>query len=108
MDYKHDFSKEEDDTGLTPERIAVGGVAYTVILSLRTAFGNFTDFPKNSFYFCPEEIGILIIIEFMILPLFFKKLRKKFWSKKGIIIMLGGILVSIPLVVRCLINRGML
>lgn len=66
-----------------------------------------TDFGKNYRHTAAGESGvILIVFSFLILPIFSKGLRKTFWTKKGILIMLISIIINLPFAIISIKNKG--
>lgn len=66
-----------------------------------------TDFGKNYRHTAAGESGVILIVFFyLILPIFSKGLRKTFWTKKGILIMLVAIVINLPFAIISLYNRN--
>lgn len=66
-----------------------------------------TDFGKNYRHTAAGESGLILIVFFsLILPIFSKGLRKIFWTKKGILIMLVAIVINLPFAIISLYNRN--
>lgn len=66
-----------------------------------------TDFGKNYRHTAAGESGVILIIFFsLILPIFSKGLRKTFWTKKGLLIMLVAIVINLPFAIISIKNKG--
>lgn len=66
-----------------------------------------TDFGKNYRHTAAGESGVILIVFFyLILPIFSKGLRKTFWTKKGILIMLISIIINLPFAIISIKNKG--
>ena len=66
-----------------------------------------TNFGKNFWHTAAGDSGVILIVFFsLILPIFSKGLRKIFWTKKGILIMLVAIVINLPFAIISLYNRN--
>ena len=49
---------------------------------------------------------VITIIGFLIVPIFVKKQRKMFWTKRSILIMLISIIINLPFAIISIKNKG--
>lgn len=49
---------------------------------------------------------VITIVGFLIVPIFVKKQRKMFWTKRSILIMLVAIVINLPFAIISLYNRN--
>ena len=49
---------------------------------------------------------VITIVGFLIVPIFVKKQRKMFWTKKGLLIMLISIIINLPFAIISIKNKG--
>lgn len=65
-----------------------------------------TNFGKNYWHTAAGESGVILIIFFLILSIFSKELRKTFWTKKGLLIILIAMVINLPFAIISLYNRN--
>ena len=82
---------------------------FVLVLSLAESIGGSlaSEFGPRSGSTKAGTGGIVItIIGFLIVPIFVKKQRKMFWTKKGLLIMLISIIINLPFAIISIKNKG--
>lgn len=86
----------------TPGAIAVLSTMSTIVIPLLSNFGRldiYRGFGRS------ELAGSIFIIISLLMPIFVKKYRKEFWSKKGLIIFIVALAINLPIGIYSIINH---
>ncbi len=92
---------EDKKIKINPIVIAIGTILITWLGALTTNFGNARLIGPHSDF---GAAGATFDIGVLLLPVFFKDLRKDVWSKKGLISLILATVVNLPVAVICFHN----
>lgn len=86
----------------SPGAIAAASTLSTIVIPLLSNFGRldiYRGFGRS------ELAGSIFIIISLLIPIFVKKYRKEFWSKKGLIIFIVALAINLPIGIFGIINH---
>lgn len=86
----------------SPGAIAAASTLSTFVGSLGSNFGRldiYRGFGRT------ELAGSIFIIISLLMPIFAKKYRKEFWSKKGLIIFIIALAINLPIGIHSIVNH---
>lgn len=87
---------------INPLHVAIGSIIITWLPAIWSYFGRTKVSGPYSSY---GAMGVVLIAEILILPLFFKNYRNDVWTKKGIITLVISFFINLPVAVICIINQ---
>lgn len=87
---------------INPLHVAIGSIIITWLPAIWSDFGRTKVSGPYSSY---GAMGVVLIAEILILPLFFKNYRNDVWTKKGIITLVISFFINLPVAVICIINQ---
>ncbi len=96
------MKNKEFNYNVSPNAIAVVSTILTLINAIFSNFGRIY-FPNH--FGRGELNGSVIIVMFLVLPIFFKGYREYIWTKKGLITLLIALAINLPIGIYCTINR---
>lgn len=97
-------SKESHFTDSVPKMLLLATVC-VIIDVVYDKFGTFSFFSKGGKYHNMELMGIFIPLLILILPIFVKKFRKEFWSKRNLMLTFAVLIISIILITIIYANK---
>jgi ABC-type glycerol-3-phosphate transport system permease component len=94
--------KKEFNYKINTVAVAIGSTFLTLFTSICSNFGKV--YYSNNFG-SGEISGTVLILIFLLLPIFDKGYRKYIWIKKGLITLFIALAINLPIAIYCTINK---
>lgn len=97
------MKKDNDfNYNIKPFHMAIVATLATLLTAITSDFGR-QDFSYEHGTF--PIVGTMLIIIFLLLPIFFKGYRKYIWTKKGLITLFIALIINLPIGIYCTVNH---